>query len=438
MYSTRELNLGFVRQKGVVSDVTLEILDHQGICYEEIEEGAASQMYPVVVIPDHSSSELSTLAKASCVNLDNVVVASRVIRLDSILESLSGLGNRTGDRLDFAVNEEELKLTLAIKQAFYRLDLPLVRKWFWPNLAKSCCVLSHDIDWLTYSPFHRAVIEGKLGPSRFIKLAINSIFRRRDYGWNIPSMIELEAKHGFKSSFYFQTSYEKGQALAEESIKMLKEQKFEIGLHGYHSSHKDSKALKSELEKFHKLVGTYPEGLRYHILKFKVPETWLLECEAGLKYDATFSHNEYYGFRSGVCFPYHPFNNQRLPILELPTGYMDWTALHRKDRGERAKSMLKEVMGGVEKYHGLLVVDFHNTYLNKDSFRDIYDAYETLLNEISAEQYWVATSAECVQWWNKRAGARPKPKLDERDRVFFEETGVPLVAEYEDKTVILS
>lgn len=436
---SRDLSVGVVSQNNVSSELLLEILDHQGVCYEQVQTASASsKTYPVVLIADNSSQDSALLARGACASGENVVVASQIIDLNSILSSLSGLDNRAQDRLDMIVNEEEVKLTAEIKEALSRQGFPLVRKWFWPNFAKTCCVLSHDIDWLTYSPFHRAVLEGELGAFQIIKLAINNIFRRRDYGWNIPQMIELESKHGFKSSFYFQTSYEKGQALAEESIRALKEKEFEIGLHGYHSSHKDGAALKSELAKFHAMVGTAPEGLRYHILKFKVPETWLLEHEAGLRYDATFAYNEYYGFRSGVCFPYHPFSDKRLPILELPTGFMDWTSLHRKDRGEKAMSMLRAVKTGAEKYHGLLVVDFHNTYLNKDSFPDIYNAYENLLNEISAEQYWVATAAECAKWWQRRASAKPNPKLDGSDQPIFEQTGIPLVAEYEDKILPLS
>ena len=87
-----------------------------------------------------------------------------------------------------------------------------------------------------------------------------------------------------------------------------------------------------------------PKGLRYHVLKFQVPLSWEIETATGFEYDATFYYNRFFGFRSGTCFPYRPFSQtSRLPILELPTGYMDWErpCIRKQDTREQLETLEK-------------------------------------------------------------------------------------------------
>jgi hypothetical protein len=147
-------------------------------------------------------------------------------------------------------------------------------------------------------------------------------------------------------------------------------------------------------------------------------------------YDATFSHTEFFGFRGGICFPYHPFGERRFAVTELPTGFMDWTALKRKIRGGKMRNVLQEIVSKTVVYHGVVVVNFHNTYLNKDTFPDVLEAYEWLLKEASKNGYWIATAQQCVEWWNHRASCKPRVQLEE-GKVIRAKTQVPLVVEGE-------
>jgi hypothetical protein len=139
-----------------------------------------------------------------------------------------------------------------------------------------------------------------------------------------------------------------------------------------------------------------------------VPSTWELESSAGLDYDATFSYNRFFGFRGETCFPYHPFGERRLPLLELPTSFMDWTALNRGLRGGSVEKILDVIMEGVELYHGLLVVNFHNTYLNRETFPDVLGLYEGLIERVSSRGYWTTTAESCSSWWKRREAATPQ------------------------------
>jgi hypothetical protein len=162
-----------------------------------------------------------------------------------------------------------------------------------------------------------------------------------------------------------------------------------------------------------------------------------MQSSFGLLYDATFSYTNFFGFRGGICFPYHPFAERRLAVTELPTGFMDWTALKRKVRGERMRNLLGDTMRKAVAYHGVVVVNFHNTYLNKDTFPDVLETYEWLLSEASRNGYWMATAQQCVEWWNYRASCKPQLRLEE-GKTIRAKTQIPLVVESEDKGFTLS
>ena len=413
------------------------MLDHQGVCYETIVGGSLSlEDYPLVLVSERSDKVLSQEGLHS-VSKDDIIAASDVVDLKSILECFSGLGRDKGDNFDLLVNQEELKLSAALKNGLLRKGLPLVVKQFWPGQAKACCVLTHDLDWFRYSPFHKAVFQVKSELPRKSKILIDSALRRRDYGWNIPSILRLERKYGAKSTFLFQTDYGQENSFVEPSLKLLKAEGCEIGLHAAHLSHMREEALRSELKAFNSMTGLSPHGIRYHILKFKVPDSWLMQSSLGLLYDATFSYTDFFGFRGGVCFPYHPFAERRLPVTELPTGFMDWTALKRKVRGRRLKNLLRDVMNKTVTHHGAIVVNFHNTYLNKDTFPDVLEAYEWLLREASKNGYWMATAQQCVEWWNFRASCKPQVQL-EGGKVIKAKTQIPLVVASEGQDFTLS
>jgi len=432
------LSVGLVNEPGIFTDLLREMLDHQGISYEEIngQLPPASSKYPVVLIANYSS-ESYELARKSCLLEENVVIATRILNLELVLKCLSGTEDTKKDRFDLLVNQEESKLRDGIKDSLERLNFPLVLKWFWPGKSEICCVFTHDVDWFSYSPFHKVVLHGRPRIFSILKMLFESSVLRKDYGWNIPEIIEIQKKYGTKSSFYFQTHYEKGSSLLTKSVKMLRSENFEIGLHASHSSHETIDALKNELNLFERNGCGFPAGIRFHILKFNVPKTWALESEAGMEYDATFCYNRFFGFRAETCLPFHPIAEARMSITELPTSFMDWTALYRKKRGEDAQNILEEIKTKVKKYNGVLAVNFHNTYINKETFPDIYNLHEELAKEARSNGWWTATSRECVEWWSHRAGVELKPRMSDSKTVTVIPTDVTSIVYPDEKKFVI-
>lgn len=429
--SGQSLSIGVVARGSPRDELMLETLDHQGVCYEHILPGS-DRKYPAVLIPDDDSSAFE-LASQSCENDENVIIAKKAMNLDFVLESLGGLRDEKADRYDVAVNLEEEKLMRVIGGTMASLGLPLVTKCFWPNRGTACCVLTHDVDLLTYSPFHLVVLKGSRKASSFLSLVIGGL-RGTDYGWNIPEILALEEGKGVKSTFFLRTWYPNHSERVSESVELIKSGGFEVGLHASEASHLYRESLRKELERFSEIVGNRPTGVRHHILKMSVPKTWAIEDEEGLLYDATRAWNKYFGYRAGICFPYRPFSESRLRLLELPTSFMDWTALNRGTRGSGIVSTLERITRVADEYHGAMVANFHNTYLNGETFGDVVDAYKWLIDWASSSRRWVATAEECATWWNYRAAQRPIIRLGTSRKVEVS-SAVPLQAQMDGKQV---
>jgi hypothetical protein len=424
--------VGVVTQGNVHDEVLLEMLDHQGVAYRIINSEADHSAYPTVLLSRYSEGAYA-MARKSCESESDILVAEKNLDLDGTLALLQGLSTDKRDDFDLAVNKEEDKLLSLIRANLFGQNLPLARKWYWPKMAPMACVLTHDIDWFEYSPFHKQVLKQSANPVRLARLGIGALIRGKDYGWNIPEMVKLEQGCGYRSTFFFQTSYGTQDHFLEESAKLLKGGAFELALHGAHSSHNDAAALSKELDTFRSRTGESSRGVRYHILKFETPKTWEIQSSAGLAYDATFFHNRFFGFRAGVCFPYHPLSNElRIPILELPTGYMDWTAFHRRQGAREQVETFEQSRMAVEAYHGVFVANFHNTYMNKETFPTMYDIFKSLLETSKAKGYWVATADECARWWNLRTAAQIDPRL-ESGKVVCSPAGVDVIVERDGK-----
>jgi len=428
---SRELSIALVLQDTPLDSVVEEVLNHQGICYDTIRGRNEGKKYPVVIVPAFNEVD-SRFGRGLCLPGGEVLAADRVIDLESILRSLSGRAGSEGDRLGLAVNHAEQKLTLEIRRVMSNLGFPLVIKWFWPNGARSCFVLTHDIDWLNYSPFHKVVVQG-LSLRQYAVTALKGA-AGKEFGWNVSTMIKSYRRHNIKSTVFLRTDYPAGAPVLQ-SVKMFRESGCEIGLHAAHESHASSRALDLEVDAFRTMTGVNPKGLRFHILKFSVPSTWEILSSCGFEYDATFGYNRRFGFRADVCYPYHPITGKQSRVLELPTCFMDWTALHRKERGKDITTRLQNLMDMVDRYHGVMVVNFHNTYLNSETFPDVMDAYSWLLEQ-AASKCWVTTAEECVSWWKSREETRPTFEEND-DGSWDSRTSVPLAVLEDDGSYTL-
>jgi hypothetical protein len=397
------------------SQILKEMLNHQGVIFEEVVDGTD---YPCIIYTGIEGEDVKT---------NNVINAEKIIPMDRIEIMLSGTLNQNLNHPD--VNKYEIKIVEEIRKVLYSQELPLIKKWFWPNFAKACCIMTHDIDRLSIPPIYARretpnLIKFLLYVLYYYEKYILRVKKFNDY---IDLIIDIETKYGVKSSFYFFPEYEEHEEFVN-ILKILKEKKSEVGLHSESENYEQLKKEKKQLEEYYcgEIYGT-----RQHLLKFSAPQTWQYQ-EKLLEYDLTFYRNEEFGYRSGLCFPYKPISTKS--IIEIPTLFMDWTALNKKMNYKQIKEELYKIINIVENYNGCLVLNFHNEYFNKIAFPHIHKSFTYVIKYIQND-YWITTAHECVSWWKKRESTKINIEFKDGRIVGTCSNEIPIIIEYKNKTI---
>lgn len=186
-------------------------------------------------------------------------------------------------------------------------------------------------------------------------------------------------------------------------VQRLRSAGHEIGLHGIDAWIDDSKA-REELKAVQGLTGAAETGVRMHWLYFDQKSPAVLE-KAGADYDSTCGYNHAVGYRAGTTQVFKPFGVNRL--LELPMHAMD-TALFYPTRmqlsADRANITLRQMADNVERYGGVLTVNWHDRSVVPERLWDT--CYRDLLADFKRRGAWCCSAGECVAWFRKRRAVR--------------------------------
>ena len=269
--------------------------------------------------------------------------------------------------------------------------------------------LSHDVDQISFYHWRETAYKIKqlLGLSPLIysksltlKLLFKGLlylinpFRKKDPWWNFDEIIKLEKELGIYSTFYFlnkenrkmDSLYKFSKKKIKTLVKTLINNGFEVGLHGTINSAENRESMLLQVKEFVKEFGIIPEGIRQHFLRFFNPLTFVLQEEAGFKYDTTLSFAEHEGFRNGYCYPFKPFNFERdsiMNIWEIPLIMMEVTALnYRKLNFDEMKKSIFNLIGEAEKFGGLFSLLWHNSRMTEYEYPGVTLFYSNLLREI--------------------------------------------------------
>jgi len=281
----------------------------------------------------------------------------------------------------------------------------------YPNGKKFAVCLTHDIDVVRFpiltAAYKTAQALRKLQISKSLKMLLGQVNKHINPLWNFAQIMELEAKYGAKSSFYFlaldKNNLDFSFRIEElnRELKNIVDNGWEVGLHGGHEAYNDLNQVKTEKERLENAVGKEVIGYRNHFMRFKVPTTWELLREAGFEYDTTFGYADCVGFRNGMCHPFKPFNlntNEYINILEIPLIIMDGTLIDymRLDM-KQAWEITKRLIDTVEKYNGVMTILWHNTSVVNERG----EFYDRILGYCYARQAWMTSGEEIWRWWGK-------------------------------------
>lgn len=392
-----EIKTGVIGEEGIRKDVVCELLSQHGILYEDIKQGLNNK-YPCILLIEYNI-ESEKIGLNKCLNPENIIHIERIISIEKLIQACTGHFEEPylmDELIEPKISEYGIKILNLIKECYSRVDIPFIQKWYWPNFAEACLIFTHDIDNL--SP------RNKNGIFSYIK---HFVLKKLNRSSNVLEIADIENKNNIKSSFYFFSDY-KNNSEFKKILSILEKRGFEIGLHGSLFSYQDITLLKNEIEKLSITSKTLISGERQHCLNFLNPHTWRYLDGLNLEYDLSFFYNDKIGFRCGICHPYHPFDAltfKKFNLIEIPTPFMDFTAIHRQLSENEIVSWIENLEKAILLNNGCLVVNFHNEYFGNRKYNHIENSFRMLMKKASSGSYWIATAKECSQWWKKRASA---------------------------------
>ncbi|MFX4263310.1 polysaccharide deacetylase family protein [Pelotomaculum propionicicum] len=286
-------------------------------------------------------------------------------------------------------------------------------KLVYPDNKKFALCITHDVDDV-YPPFPHRILSSAHCLKDFdlngLREQWSWIFRGKEFSpyLNFKKIIELEKEYKAKSTFYFLVSnkdpkrfrYNIGDLASD--LKYIIDSGWDIGLHGGYYTYNDFNDIKEQKNKLEELINKEVTGYRNHYLRFKVPETWELLKTAGFKYDTTYGYNNIPGFKNGLCHPFKPFNlnsNKEIDIIEIPLNIMACALYKYAKSDEKAWVFTKALIDTVEKYSGVLTINWHNDDLFSPFRKDWTILYKKILEYCRQKNAWMTSCEDIWRWW---------------------------------------
>ena len=149
--------------------------------------------------------------------------------------------------------------------------------------------------------------------------------------------------------------------------------------------------MKKECDEFFDAVGYYPTVSRQHKLFVKLPETYRILEECGIKEDHSLGYGEVPGFRAGTCRPYPYFDFIEGKVLELrihPLIVME-NVFQNSLRLSSTESMkqIEELLQTTLFYSGEMGVLWHNTSFAGQYGQDWNDLFQGIVSTAKNKGY---------------------------------------------------
>lgn len=329
--------------------------------------------------------------------------------------------------IDFPLVNSYFKLILdLIQKRFSKRNLPLMRKSFWPGGVPLAVVLTHDVDildkWLGYALFRgvQLLIKGRVRDF-FLLLGkmLTSILKKKNPALSFAFLRQIEKGLNFGSTFFFLAGKPKFKSMLKSDItyditrernkailKNIKSDLHEVGLHGSYESFSDDQKVKEEKNLLESSLGDSINGIRQHFLRFAYPQTWHIQENLGFLYDCSLGYPDASGFKSGLAFPFYPYDDSTdkiVKVLQLNTNVMDQTYVkYKKQNLMNMKQEIYEILTRVEQSGGLVNLLWHTSVVDEFAFFGFMRAYQEILNYLKHKKAFVSSGKRIAIWWRKR------------------------------------
>lgn len=287
----------------------------------------------------------------------------------------------------------------------------LLRKWMRsagfcveePQNNYNHIYLTHDVDCIwRVKNLYRAVrmVCGKFlrrEEDKFESIKSWCNYKRYDRFYTFPWLIEKDndvkkylGKDLCTSVYFIKTggtagqddAYYRNTSRVKDLIHFLKKSGAVLGLHASFSAGEIPERIFGEKEKLEKLSGEKIRWNRNHYLCSREPEDFRALIKAGITDDFTMGYADAVGFRLGTCRDVKwidpvlkkitPLTLHPLTIMECTLDYEGYMNLNE----DEAENVVKQMLCTVKRFHGEVVLLWHNT-----SVADSSESYQRKLYE---------------------------------------------------------
>ncbi len=304
------------------------------------------------------------------------------------------------------------------------------RNNIWPEGNDFAFCLTHDLDVISESDFiqlnrrYRRLFQYATSVKEKARLLpyivytrIKSILNpvRNDSLWFYEKWSDVEKSYGFTSTYfvyvaeqnlhYFdcdimpsdEMQYRGKKIKLSAYIRLLKEEGFEIGLHGSYLTFDNLNFFREQKKRLESITGTPVICTRQHFLHYEIHKTPSIHKDAGINIDSTLGFNTNVGFRAGTSMPYFLAEN----LIEIPQIMMDGALFNENSlhlNQEQANQKIIEIIDMVEAVNGCLTINFHPNYLNREIW---WNSYLFLLSELKRRKAWCGSMEEIFKLVNE-------------------------------------
>jgi peptidoglycan/xylan/chitin deacetylase (PgdA/CDA1 family) len=230
--------------------------------------------------------------------------------------------------------------------------------WRWTRRGLRLAAGRKDVRALTRAPLHR--------------------LRGTDPNWSFDRVIELEAAHGARSTFFVMTGFghradpEPYEHRLPRLVEALRDA--EIGLHGSYRAADEPSRLADEKAALERVAGPVA-GQRFHYLRANLAA---VEA-AGFRYDSSLGFSDAIGFRAGIAQPFRPWGTQ---LVEIPLAVMDVTLAEQRYLGLSAAAAEGRIMALLDwaaEHGGGFAILWHTDRFDRPTARGWDRLYERVL-----------------------------------------------------------
>lgn len=262
----------------------------------------------------------------------------------------------------------EQLLVLSMKSR--KLDrLPFI--WFWPEAARSCTILTHDVETSAGMKF-------------------------------CPQLMDLNDSFGIKSSF--QIVPESRHPIPGSLLPSIRKRGFELNVHDLnHDGHlfSNRKQFLERAARINLYAQKYgAQGFRSAVMYRNID--WYDALD--MSYDMSIPNVAHMDPQQGGCCTVLPFFIGK--ILELPvTTTQDYTLFHILN--DYSIRLWKQQIDLILQKNGLISFIIHPDYIIDELARKVYSELLSYLTELRSQgATWIALPGEVNAWWRERSKMR--------------------------------